>query len=283
MTYLQLITDALILCGRIAENKIPSGQTLKTAISELNYLLGEYEGDEIGLWNEVKHKFCLTPGKPRYTMGQGQDININHPKMITEMRTKIISGAVTYKGESTIAEFLALTSGSEGDYYQFTDYNDDISIDDYGVLDNDITALITESDYTVVDDSGTYIQLNEKLENDFVDLPSKQGQGTPVIWHYSPGTDIGTLELWRTGIQGHQIFFTAYEGFQEITTADMTSDVNFPKSWLSAVKYGLAVAIGITSGTPSDKLDKIKMQAKAKLDKVINSNATKGSFTFYAE
>lgn len=282
MTYLKLITKALILCGRISENKVPSGQTLKTAIDEFNDLMGEYEADEIGLWNEVKHKFCLTPGKPRYTMGDSQDIDIPHPISIIEMRTKIISGAITFKGETTIAAFLALTSASEGDYYQFTDSNDDINIDDYGVLNNDITSIITENDYTIINDNGTYIQLSEKMENDYVDLPSKQNTGTPVIFHYSPGTDVGTLELWRTGIQGHQIFFTSYEGFPEITTADMTSEINFPKSWISAVKYGLAVSIGIISGTPTEKLDKLKMQATAKLDKVINSNATKGSYTFYA-
>jgi len=282
LTYLRLITDALILCGRISETKIPEGQALKTAITELNDLMGEYEGDEIGLWNEVKHKFCLIPGKPRYTMGEGEDIDINHPLTIVEMRTKIVNGAVTFKGETTIAEFLALTTATEGDYYQFTDSNDDINIDDYGVLDNDITVLITDGDYSIINDSGTYTQLQEKMEDDFVDLPSKQNPGTPVIWHYSPGVEIGTLELWRTGVQGHQIFFTSYEGFPEITTADMTSNINFPKSWRSAVKYGLAVAVGFRSGTPKDKLDKLKMQATAKLDKVINSNATKGSVTFYA-
>ena len=280
-TWQKLIKDSLVLCGRCAENEIPSGHKLNTAITELNDLLGEWEGEDVGLWNEIKYKFCLTPGKPSYTIGDGGDIDINHPLEIVEMRTKIISGAVTYKGTSTIAAFLALTTGTEGDYYQFTDSNDDINIDDYGVLANDITALITDSDYTIVDDSGTYIQLSEKMENDFVDLPSKQSQGTPVIFHYSPGTDTGTLELWRTGIDGSQIFFTSYEGWEEVTTSNITEAINFPKSWRSALRYSLAVAIGITAGTPSEKLDKLKMQSTAKLEKVINSNATKGSITFH--
>lgn len=281
-TWLQLITDSLKLSGRIAGNQTPQGHNLLLGLEELNDLLGEWEGDDSGLWNEVKYKFCLTPGKPRYSMGDGEDIDINHPLEIIEMRTKIIAGAVIYKGETTIAAFLTLTSATEGDYYQFTDSNDDINIDDYGVINQAVTALIDSNDYDIINDYGSEIQLSESMENDFVDLPSKQGQGTPVIFHYSPGTDSGTLELWRTGMPGHQIMFTSYEGWQEVTTDNVTGEMNFPKSWRSALKYGLAVAVGIRSGTPTEKLDKLKMQATAKFDKIVNSNATKGEIQFYA-
>lgn len=283
MTYQELIQNALLLCGKGYEGQVVSGQTLVTAINKLNNIFGEWEGEQHGTWNETEHKFCLTAGKPSYTVGISSDIDIARVVNIIEVRTKQISGAVTYKGTTTIATFLALSSGTEGDYYEFTDSNSDINIGDYGVLNTDISSLITSDDYDIVTDSGVYIDLSEYKKYDFQRLPNKQGQGTPVIYHYDPDNIIGTLYLWRTGSSGQQILFTAYHGWDTVTTANVTNSIDFPKSWQSALEYRLAAELGYIYGTQPDKLDRIETKASYFLDKAIGSNDTEGSFYFYAD
>jgi hypothetical protein len=282
MTYQELITRALLLCGKGYEGQVVLGQTLKTAIDGLNDLLGLWEVQGHGTWRETEYKFCLTQYKPQYTVGSSQDIDILHPKNISEIRTKTISGAVTWKGEITIAAFLALTIATEGDYYQFTDSNSDINIGDYGVLNTDITTIITSTDYDIVDDSGVYIDLQQYRKYDYQRLPAKNNTGTPVIYHYEPGTNIGYLYLWRTGNENQHIIFTAYTGFETITTANVTDDIAFPDSWRQALLYGLSVELGLIYGTPGDKLDRLKASASAKLEAVVGSNVTESEVIFYA-
>lgn len=282
MTYQELITNALVLCGRLAEGAIPDGQTAKTAVSKLNNVFGSAELKSMGTWNEVLHKFCLSPGKPSYTVGTGQDIDINRSLSIVELRTKIINGAVFYKGQASIATVLALTTATNGDYYEITDSNGTIEIGDYVVLNKDITVLITSSDYDVVTDQGSYSFPQEYKYDDFIQLPNTQGQGTPVIFHYRPGTTSGTLYLWRTGNAGQQITFTSFEGWQDITSDDLTSDVNFPEGWKMAIEYKLAVECGMVYGTPVEKLDRLKSVANVELDNASGSNITEGGTTFYA-
>ena len=282
MTYQELLTNALVLCGRLAEGAVANGQTIKTALSKLNSVLGDWESEQLGTWDEVLQKFCLTPGKSSYTVGTGQDIDINRPLAIVDMRTKVIAGAVSFKGKTDIATFLALTAATEGDYYEITDSNGTIEIGDYVVLNTTITTTITSDDYDIVTDQASYSFPQEYKYGDYIQLPNIQGQGTPVIFHYKPGTETGTLYLWRTGNDGSQITFTSYEGWQDITTSDLTSNINFPESWKNALEYNIAVELGMIYGTPIDKLDRIKVVATSKLALVRGTNITEGGITFYA-
>ncbi len=285
MTYQELIYNALVLCGRIAEGQVVDGLTEKTAINKINNILGIWEGEEYGAWTEQEYKYCITPGKPTYTVGVGGDIETARAVNIVEMRTKKIAGAVEYKGTTTIAAFLALSSGTEGDYYQFTDSNDTIGYDDYGVLNTDITVTITSADYDIITDDGIYIDLSEYKKYDFQRLPNKNKLGTPVTFHYEPPADedsvLGTLFIWGTGTAGDQLLFTAYLGWDKLTTGTVTGNINFPKSWRDALEYTLAFELGMIYATPPDKLSIIKSLSDAKTDAVIGSTTTDGGITFY--
>lgn len=281
MTYQELISEALTESGKGYEGQVVAGQTLKTCLSKLNNILGEWESDELGTWREQIYQFCLTSGKDNYTVGDSQEIDIPHPVEIVEVRTKLVTGAVTWKGETTVATFLALTSATEGDYYQFTDFNDDISIGEFGVLSTDITALITSSDYDLVSDSAVYIPLSEFKSYDYDELPDKFGTGTPVTFHYKPGVDVGTLYLWRTGNTGQHLKFTSYRGFPEITTNNVTDDIDFPKSWRQALIYALAFELALFYSAPPAKIDKLEDIAATKLETAMGSNVTEGGVSFY--
>lgn len=282
MTYQELIAQSLTRSGRGYEGQVVSGQTLVTSISLLNQILGDWENEELGLWLEQEYGFCPTNGKDQYTVGDSQEIDIDHPISIVEVRTKIVSGAVTWKGETTVTAFLALTSGTEGDYYQFTDSNTDISIGDFGILNTDITALITDDDYDLVSDSGVYIPLDEYKSYDYDELPDKFGTGTPVIFHYKPGTSTGTLYLWKTGTAGTHLKFTAYKGFTEITTGNVTGTLDFPKSWRRALEYALAYEMAFFYSAPPDKIAALELKASQYLESAIGSNKTEGGLKFYA-
>lgn len=284
MTYQELIAQSLTLSGKGYEGQVVSGQTLLTALNKLNSILGEWEAEQLGTWREQYLAFCPTVGKDRYSVSSTGDIAIAQPVDIVEMRTKIVSGAVTYKGETTVAVFLALTSGTEGDYYQFTDSNTDISIGDFGVLNQDVTALITSDDYDLVKDDGVYIPLDEYKQYDYDELPDKYGTGTPLIFHYKPGVDEGegTLYLWKTAQSGQHIKYTVYRGFPEITTSNVTNNLDFPKSWRRALEYALAYELALFYSAPPDKIALLDAKAFEYLEKSIGSNTTEGGVQFYA-
>jgi len=282
MTYQELIAQSLTLSGKGYEGQVVAGQTLKTAISKLNGILGDWENEDLGTWREQEYGFCPTNGKDQYTVGTSQEIDIDHPISIVEMRSKIVPGAVTWKGETTVAAFLALSTASEGDYYQFTDSNTDISIGQFGVLNTDITVAITSDDYDLVSDSGVYIPLDEYMSYDYDELPDKYGTGTPLTFHYAPGTTTGTLYLWKTGTSGSHLKFTTYKGFTEITTSNVTDVLDFPKSWRRALEYALAYELGFFYSAPPDKIAALEMKAAQHLESAIGSNKTEGGIIFYA-
>ncbi len=282
MTYQELIAQSLTLSGKGYEGQVVTGQTLKTAISKLNEILGDWENDELGSWREQVYGFCPTTGKDRYTVGTGLEIDIDHPVSIVEMRTKIVAGAVAWKGETTVATFLALSTASEGDYYQFTDSNTDISIGDFGVLNKDITVTITSDDYDIIGDSGVYIPLDEYMSYDFDELPDKYGTGTPLIFHYDPGTTTGSLYLWKTAQAGQHLKFTTYKGFTEITTSNVTDVLDFPKSWRRALEYALSYELAFFYSAPPDKIAALEAKAAQHLESAMGSNKTEGGITFYA-
>lgn len=282
MTYQELISESMTLAGVGYDGQVLSGQKLVTAISKLNEIIGDWEADRLGTWREQITGYCLTSGKDKYTVGPSQDINITHPVDIVSVGTKEVTGAITYKGETTVSAFLALTSGSDGDYYQFTDSNSTISIGDFGVLNTDITALITVNDYDLVKDNGVYIPLSEYKSYDYELLPDKFGTGTPVIYHYKPDITTGTLYLWKTGNSGQHIRITSYRGFTEVTTSNVTGNIEFPKSWRRALKYSLAYELGLFYSAPPDKITLLDAKAFEYLEKASGTNVTEGGVRFYA-
>ncbi len=282
MTYIELISQALTLSGKGYEGQIAEGQTLKTALSKLSGILGDWENEELGTWKESEQAFCLTVGKNKYSVGTGLEIDFARPLSIVDLETKQIPGAVTYKGETTVAVFLALTTATLGDYYQFTDANSTISIGEFGVLNKNISALITSSDYDLQDDSAVYIPLDEYMSYDFEELPNKFGNGTPLIFHYKPGIESGELFLWKTGNVGQHLKFTIYTGFTEVTTANVTGNLDFPKSWRRCLEYSLAYELGLFYSAPPDKIALLSAQADKFLESAMGSNKTEGSVIFYA-
>lgn len=282
MTYQELISQAVALSGKGAEGQVVTGKTLKTALNKLNEILGDWENEDLGTWLEQEYQFCTTVGKDVYTVGTGKDIDIDHPLSFVEMSTKTIPGAVTWKGKTTVAVFLALTAATEGDYYQFTDSDGTILIGDFGVINKDVTVLITSSDYDLVKDSGIYITLDEYMYSDYDGLPDKYGQGTPLIFHYKPGTTYGELYLWKTGALGAHLRFTTYKGFTEITTSNVTDVLDFPKSWRRALEYALAYELAFFYSAPPDKITKLETKAYQHLEGAKGSNKTSGSIQFHA-
>lgn len=78
-----------------------------------------------------------------------------------------LTKAITDKGNSTVADFLALSSASYGDYYTFTDSGSGITAGEIGILNNDISTTITSDDYTIVD-SLTDTALIKRIESTYL-------------------------------------------------------------------------------------------------------------------
>lgn len=78
-----------------------------------------------------------------------------------------LTSSLTDKGSITVASFLALSSGSYGDYYTFSDSGSGITAGQIGTLNNDISATITADDYSIFDDI-TETALIERIEASYM-------------------------------------------------------------------------------------------------------------------
>lgn len=88
--------------------------------------------------------------------------------------------------------------------------------------------------------SGQEIQMIQMGRVDYLDLPNKDNQGTPVQFYYDPKTNTGDLFLWPAPASTETLInFTYYKPLDIFDTSDDEAD--FPDEWVEALIYNLAV------------------------------------------
>jgi len=85
--------------------------------------------------------------------------------------------------------------------------------------------------------------------SDYLELPNKDNQGTPVQYYYDPKQDNGKMFLWPTPISGETLVtFSYYKPLDVFTTS---SDVaEFPDEWIEALVLNLAIRLAPIFGRP---------------------------------
>lgn len=87
--------------------------------------------------------------------------------------------------------------------------------------------------------SGQEIQMIQLGRMDYLDLPNKDNQGTPVQFYYQPRQDTGNLFLWPAPASTETLINFTY--YKPLDVFDDSADrAEFPNEWIEALVMGLA-------------------------------------------
>tara|TARA_R110000772_G_scaffold90767_1_gene187035 strand:- start:1470 stop:2378 length:909 start_codon:yes stop_codon:yes gene_type:complete len=87
--------------------------------------------------------------------------------------------------------------------------------------------------------SGQEISMIEMGRIDYLNLPNKDNQGTPVQYYYDPKQDTGDMFLWPSPAADETLItFSYYKPLDVFSDADDAAE--FPDEWIEALIMGLA-------------------------------------------
>jgi len=124
-------------------------------------------------------------------------------------------------------------------------------------------------------------------EKEYLEIPNKLEEGTPIGLYFKPrheigvtghSTSVGQLYLWQPAdaynASNTTIYFNYQRPFVNISTAEVYNGTDYdyidlPQEWMDTVKWNLALRLAPVYGTPMMEYDRIKSMAKDLLDEVL--------------
>lgn len=92
-TALDIIQGALRKIGQFAPGETLPASDANDALDTLNGLLDLLSNEHLFIYNNVENVLTLTPGKQTYTVGTGGEFNIPRPLRLSNIYTRVTSGA----------------------------------------------------------------------------------------------------------------------------------------------------------------------------------------------
>lgn len=273
----QIITQALLNVGAIAEGETPSAAMYASTVFQLNAMAKAWEATGLHVWKEGEAILFLQPDQAVYTIGAPTADHTSDADGWLELTLTAPASA----GATAIVVNLALVnSGMQ------------IGV----ILDNGVTF------WTTVDGApiGSVINLTDALPSsaangnfalayttpivrplkvprarlltlnglnetpmtvlsrqEYMDLPQKTSPGTPTQFFYVPQLAQGRLYVWPVATtSAWAVRFTWYQPIQDFFAPNNTSD--FPQEWINPLIWNLSKEVGPSYDVPDAKWAKIK-------------------------
>jgi hypothetical protein len=127
---------------------------------------------------------------------------------------------------------------------------------------------------------GAEIPLFNLTRADWMAIPNKTSQGTPVQIYYDPQTINGTMYVWPTPSVGVTDTIVVDVDRQLDIMADNLNDFDFPPQWIEAITYNLAARIAPEYGLPMSERLQIEKEAGGLFIHASNDDRDLGSIRF---
>jgi len=111
--------------------------------------------------------------------------------------------------------------------------------------------------------SGSEVPLISLTRNDWMSIPNKTTQGTPVQYYYEPLTGDGVLHVWPAPSTGTTDVLVIDHDIQLDVMTDNLNDFDFPPNWLETIAYSLAARLAPEYGINLNERDKLEKTAIA--------------------
>ena len=277
----QIVDQALLNAGAIAEGETPSAAMYASAVFQLNAMVKALEATGLHVWKEGEAILFLQPGQGKYVIGapaggavtadaDGWDeltltapavagataITVNLAIVVAGMNIGVVldSGITfwtTVNGTpvgNTINVAAALPGSAASGNFALA-----------------CTAPITRPLKVPTARLLTLNGLNETpmtilSRQEYMDLPQKTSPGTPTQFFYSPQLATGVLYVWPVATtSAWAVRFTWYQPIQDFLAPNNTAD--FPQEWINPLIWNLSKEIAPSYDVPDAKWEKIKEMA----------------------
>lgn len=275
-----IITEALSICGVLAEGDTPNSDTLTNCARTLNMLVKSWQVEGLNLWAMTTGYLFLEASKQVYTLGSSGD-------HFTSSYGSAVTNAAATSGATTVSVSNAATFILDTDYIgieldtantiQWTQANgisgDNITITD--ALTDDVASGNTIYYYSTKanrplqilecvtrNNSGTDSDVDIITRAEYHSLSSKSSGGGGVSEvYYDPQVSAGKLYVWPTATDEKDILVMKMERTLEDFDA-ATDDADFPQEWYLPLAYNLALLIAPKYGVVPEVFDRVEVQAR---------------------
>lgn len=285
--------------GILADGEVASASQSADALVDLNLLVKSWPSKGIDLWRYEDLTVFTVLDKQTYNIGPtGDEASFNAFK--TEMAVAASSGAstLTVDDDENIADGDNLGVELDNGTLQWTTANGtpaanvvtltDTLTDDVAV-DNHVYnyTLIAQRPLRLYDgrlklDNDTEIPMVELSRDGYKTLPTKETSGKTTQYYYNPALDNGILSVWPTSESvKDRLLFSAQRQIEDLDA--LTNTLDFPKEWLRAIVFNLAVDMAFDYSlidADSQQFGALKQHAAELLEEVENFDVENASISF---
>lgn len=274
----QIIQQALLNAGAIAEGEAASASMYADAVFQLNAMAKAWEATGLHVWKEGEGILFLQPGQARYVLG-GSGAAANTSDADDWIELTLTAPAVA--GASSITVNLALVSAGmnigvvlDSGVTFWTTVNGApasnvitlaAALPGSAASGNFALAYTTAITRPLKVPAARLLTLQGLNETpmtvlsrqEYMDLPQKTAPGTPTQFFYSPQLDTGLLYVWPVAqLSAWAMRFTWYQPIQDFFSPNNTAD--FPQEWINPLIWNLSKELGPSYDVPDAKWAKIK-------------------------
>jgi len=256
-----IINGALELIGVKAADESAQADDVQVSAVALDWMVKSWQATGAHLWTRTDATLFLVTGQAKYVIGSTADATETFTETTT---TSALSGGTTVIpiANSTglaINDFLAVKLDDGTLTFSVVTSISPVTITDGLASDaasgNAVFFYRTKLGKTLKIPDARRRQSSQDIEMvqlgriDYLNLPDKEQQGTPVQFYYDPKINTGDLFLWPTPQTTDTIIkFTFYKPIDVFDTSDDEAD--FPNEWLEALVYNLAVRVASRFSQP---------------------------------
>lgn len=274
----QIILQALLNVGAIAEGETPSAAMYASAVFQLNAMAKAWEATGLHVWKEGEAILFLQPGQAKYVIGSAtgaavttdadswEELTLTAPASVGALVITVNIAAVAAGMnigivlDSGVTFWTTVNGAPAGNIITLTAPLP-------GSAANGNYALAAASPITrpLKVPNARLLTLNGLNETpmtilsrqEYMDLPQKTSPGTPTQWFYSPQLATGLLYVWPVATtSAWAVRFTWYQPIQDFFAPNNTSD--FPQEWINPLIWNLSKEVGPSYDVPDAKWVKIK-------------------------
>lgn len=127
---------------------------------------------------------------------------------------------------------------------------------------------------------GSEIPLVQLTRSDWMAIPNKTTQSTPVQYYYDAQTINGVLKVWPAPTTGTTDVIIIDCDRQLDVMVDSLNDFDFPPQWLEPICYSLAARLAPEYGLPLSERQMLEKEAEALMNGVLLDDRDLGSVFF---
>lgn len=256
-----IINGALELIGVKAADESAQSDDVQSSAAALDWMVKSWQATGAHLWTRTDATLFLVTGQAKYVIGSTADATETFTETTTTSALVTNDTVIPITSSTGLAvnDFLAVKLDDGTLTFSVVTSIAPVTITD-GLASNAASGNTVFFYRTKIGkalkipdarrrQSAQDIEMVQLGRIDYLNLPDKEQQGTPVQFYYDPKISTGDMFLWPTPQTTDTIIkFTFYKPIDIFDTS--SDEADFPNEWIEALVYNLAVRVASRFSQP---------------------------------